>query len=350
MILTLFACSTVTPDSTTETPLTPDVTAPEFTAVTHDADAVQAGTTVLGINYPQDQQRIVELDRDGQVVWQYLLPDEIVAGVQGSMPSLTDVSVLEHDRILFAVHGKGVYEIDRDGELLWSHEDAQASHDVDRLDDGNTLIARTWAGEGEPQVVEVNRLGDEVWSWSGGSEYASPRYAGVADEGGAWMHLNSVERHADGATAVCIRNFNAISILNAEGALVEETSLYSGGNALFRSRGEVRGRRPHACEWQADGTLLFAARAPERVMEMDLATQEIVWEWSHPSVETIRDADRLQNGNTLVVTADQILEVAPSGDIVWELTPPPHPEGITGSHLLHAASRIGLDGQVHDVD
>ncbi|MCP4809426.1 MAG: PQQ-binding-like beta-propeller repeat protein [Proteobacteria bacterium] len=350
-ILFALACATEapTPDTQPDVAVTPDA-ASEFDVTVHDADAMQAGTTVLGLSYPQYNQRILELDRDGDIVWEYVLPDEIVAGVQGSTPALTDVSVLEHDRILFSVHGKGVYEIDRAGELLWSHLDDQASHDVDRLDNGNTVYTRTWAGQGDAQVVEVNRLGEVVWSWSGGIEYQGNRYRDVSDEGGAWMHINAMERRADGSTAMCIRNFNAVSVIDASGELIEETSLYSGGSALFRSRGEIRGRRPHACEWQSDGVVVFATRSPERLIEVDTATQEVLWSWSHESVDTIRDADRLGNGNTLVVSSDRLLEITPAGDIVWELVPPAHPDGITQAHLLHAASRIGLDGQVHDID
>lgn len=353
LIFALSACSTdtVSPDTQPVSELTPnEAPSGDFDTRIHDSAAMQAGTTIFGLNYPQDHQRIVEVDASGSIVWEYVLPDEVLAGQGGNVPSLTDVAVLEHDRLLFAVYGKGVFEIDREGQVLWSFLDAQASHDVDRLDNGNTLVTRTWAEKGQEQLVEVNRLGEVVWTWTGAGAFDAPMYAEVSDEGGAWMHINSVERRSDGSTAMCVRNFNAVTEIDEQGLMVRQTAMRSSGSDLHRTTGAFRGRRPHACEWQDQDTVLFATRSPERLIEVDVTTQSIEWEWSHPQVTTIRDADRLGNGNTLVVTGDRLLEVSAAGDIVWELTPPVHPDGIAEAHLLHAASRIGLDGQVHDID
>lgn len=74
--------------------------------------------------------------------------------------------------------GPSVVELDRQGQVVWSYGPVQANS-TQRLPNGNTLITESGA-PGEPlipRVVEVNPQGEVVWSYWPGTRADAPRYA-----------------------------------------------------------------------------------------------------------------------------------------------------------------------------
>ena len=94
--------------------------------------------------------------------------------------------------------------------------------------------------------------------------------------------------------------------------------------------------------------MLVALRRPNRFVEFDLETQEIIWSWSHPGgdreLRTNREANRLPNGNTLGSAGNKLIEIAPDGTIVWQMIAPP---GGQNFRKFHKAIRIGADGKAY---
>lgn len=192
------------------------------------------GTTLFALAHPKNP-RIVEVDMQGKVVWQYVLPENLK---QYTNPGF-DVELLPDNNILFVLPLKGVYEINRKGNIVWSYLDKKVSHDADRLPNGNTLVV--WGGDdkiSDAQVKEINPKGEIVWSWYAKEHFYKP---------------------------------------------------------------------------------------PHQVVEIDRDTGKTVWKFSYPKLRTARDADRLPNGNTLIVGVIEgeeestILEVIPAGEVVWKL-------------------------------
>lgn len=107
-----------------------DVYKPEF---------VFPGTTVL-VNSPNPKNPyIVEIDMKGKVVWHYEIPKSTLRGCEISKGP--DIEWLpSDDHFLFVLPYKGVYEINRQGQIVWRHETDTVSHDADRLLNGNTLF------------------------------------------------------------------------------------------------------------------------------------------------------------------------------------------------------------------
>ena len=74
-----------------------------------------------------------------------MLPDNLK---QYTSPGF-DVEWLPFNNILFVLPLKGVYEVNRDGDIVWSYLDSKVSHDADLryqhdpevLPDGNILVA-----------------------------------------------------------------------------------------------------------------------------------------------------------------------------------------------------------------
>lgn len=113
--------------------------------------------------------------------------------------------------------------------------------------------------------------------------------------------------------------------------------------SVIRNIGDGILHRQHDPEMLPDGNILVADHSnPQRAVEIDPETGEIVWQYVVPR-QLIRDADRLPNGNTLITGATKIIEVTPQGEIVWQLTLKNVTLGPAGlEEQLYKAERIGI--------
>ncbi|MFH1037789.1 MAG: aryl-sulfate sulfotransferase [PVC group bacterium] len=274
-------------------------------------DKVCNGTRLFAITHPENP-RIVEVDLDGKVVWEYQLPDSLK---KYTNPGL-DVELLANNNILVVFPRKGVYEINRNGEIVWKYLDNEISHDADRLKNGNTIFV--WGGgdkKDDAQVKEVDPTGKIVWLWKAKKDFNKDPYQ-VIDKGG-WTHTNAVTRLKNGNTVICMRNFYLTVEVDPQGELVWSYDWSSFGKNVD----------PHEPEILPNDNMLIAIQndAPYQAVEIDRATGETIWKFSYPGLRTTRDADRLPNGNTLLVGVlkgeeeSVILEVTPAGEVVWKL-------------------------------
>lgn len=257
--------------------------------------------------------RIAAVNMQGTIVWQYNVPANLR---QYTNPGF-DVEVLEDSHILFVLPSNGVYEINSAGTVLWSHLDPQISHDADRLANGNTLYV--FGNEdklADPQVKEVDENGAVVWSWYASSAFDYEPYRSLYDNG--WTHVNAVTRLAGGNTLVNLRNFDMTVEVNHAGAVVWSNDWRTIGGA---------NSDPHDPEVETNNHIVVCLQnnSPYQVVEIDKSTRELVWTYARDGLRTTRDADRLPNGNTLIVGVLQpqedsvIFEVTADGEIVWQL-------------------------------
>jgi len=276
---------------------------PDFEVAIYDPTLAWSGTNLLPDNHVEERPRIVELNMYGEIVWEYVLPDEFK---EYTNPGF-DVELLEGDTILFVLPRKGVYEIDRQGNVIWSFPDPKVSHDADRLPNGNTLIAfGNNDRPGDLNAREIDSRGNLVWSWSAKSAFYD-QFKDMNDEG--WSHTNAVERLSNGNTLVSLRNFDTIVEVNPDGDVVQKISMDSMDNN-------------HDPEQLANGNILYATHAkPHRAIELENGTWREVWNYTvkQQSAWPLRDADRLPNGNTLITGSTVIIEVTPEGEIAWRL-------------------------------
>jgi outer membrane protein assembly factor BamB len=268
-------------------------------------ELICAGTTLFPDNHIHGAPRIVEVNLLGEIIWEYT----ITKG-QGryTNPGL-DAELLPGDTILYLLPRYGIFEIDRDGNTIWSYPDKKVSHDADRLANGNTLfVFGANDGINDTQVKEVNPEGQIVWSWQAKDYFNKPPYKDIYGDG--WLHTNAVTRLPNGNTLLSPRNFDFVIELGPDGSVI-------------RTIGEGIFSKQHDPEVQPNGNILAASHnLPQRVIELDSETGDIVWQFTLPdrSMWPIRDADRLPNGNTLITGTTRILEVTGDGEIVWQLT------------------------------
>jgi hypothetical protein len=280
---------------------------PDFIIEHYQPGKTWNGTTLFADYHVKGRARIVEVNMNGEIVWQYQLPDSLQQYIGPGF----DVELLPNDNILFLLPRNGVYEINRNGTVVWSYKDIKVSHDADRLPNGNTLI--NFGGNDkkeDAQAKEVNPSGKVVWSWHAKDAFDKEPYSSIQNEG--WTHANAVERLPNGNTLVDLRNFNITVEVNPEGKII------------WQYDWSALGANPHEPTLLPNGNLLISLFPhPWQEVEIDRITGKVIWQYRWTPDEmgqgTLRDVDRLPNGNTLVNAGNKIVEITPDKEVVWQL-------------------------------
>jgi len=269
----------------------------------YDKNKAMYGTTLLPDNRNSDKPKIIEVNMLGEIIWEYDIPQELKKYTNPGF----DVELLPNNNILFVLPGNGVYEIDKNKNIVWSCKTTKISHDADRLSNGNTLFV---FGNNDlmsdAQVAEINSKGEIVWSWHAKDYFDKEPYQSIKDQG--WTHTNAVSRLSNGNTLISIRNFNIVVEVNQKGEVVKTI-----GEGLMTGQ--------HDPVLLENGNLLFANHGiPEKAVEIN-QNGDVVWEFeiSNSKQWPTRDANRLSNGNTLITTTTKIVEVNKDKEIVWTL-------------------------------
>jgi len=301
----------------------------------HDSEQTCEGTTLFTDSHDSENIRVVEVDMNGEVVWEFTVPSD---WINGNLVGF-ETELLENGNILLVMSRSGIYEIDRDGNLVWLHQDPDCSHDADRLANGNTIyVFGNHDEKGDPCVKEVDAQGHQVWSWVPYDYYYTAPYNEVDYQG--WVHCNGVTRLDNGNTLLSPRNFDMTLIVNPQGTPVWEYKWQD----LYTNATEFPAFFPHDPEIHPDGTLLVClqVQSPYQVVEINQSTGEVNWEYYRENFRTCRDADRLPNGNVLVVgvmtdtNESVIFEVTPDKEIVWQLRLYQIPVGQAPGHFFKA--------------
>jgi len=277
---------------------------PEIYVDIYVPDRAYNGTTLLPDHYDPQNTRVIELDMRGEIVWEYVLPADLRRYTNPGF----DAELLPNDDVLILLPKKGIYEINRKGEVIWSHWDEKVSHDADRLPNGNTIYVFGDSDRiGDAQVKEVDPEGRLVWSWRADSYFNTPEYKDIYDKG--WTHTNAVTRLANGNTLISPKNFNCLVEVDPHGKVVD----IIGKDCL---------KFQHDPEVLPNGNILVANLGkPQEVLEIERASGNIIWRFEMPNRTSwpIRDANRLPNGNTLITGSTVILEVTPDHEVVWRV-------------------------------
>lgn len=233
-----------------------------------------------------------------------------------------DVDVLNETTLLYigVVANGSTYAYERNwrtGEVYRSFDLPDGSHDVDSLGSDRYVFVN---GSGDRAVVYDYENDSVVWEYDFSEHYPPSAGGGPPDSyAGDYTHLNDVDLVANGTKFLLSpRNFDRVVLVNrstkeTEWTLGEEddhTVLYEQHNPDL-----IRTDPP---------TVLVADSENDRVVEyrrLPNGEWRLIWEYSGDLVWP-RDADRLANGNTLIVDSRKIVEVTPSRDVVWEMKVP----------------------------
>lgn len=285
-------------------------------------------------------------------------------------------------------------ELDWEGNEVWRWEHSAFHHDMCRLENGNTLVIiwdkcdeeiakqvkggyppdqatrlkadpehvkffmgglgvggrpRDLSGYLADTIMEITPTGEVVHSWHAW-EYCDLKtdFMCPLEFPFEWTHCNSVEYYPDGKVLLSFREISVVMLVKwPEGDLLwkwgrdlishpHDATLTPEGNALIFDNGTHHPVTPHS-----------------RVVEVDMATNKIVWQYVPRVVFSffsghIGGCERLLNDNTFICEGQsgRIFEVTRDGDVCWEWISPfilPF-KGVMAS-MLFRAHRYSPDGK-----
>ena len=295
---------------------------------------------------------------------------------------------------------------------------ARQNHDWEFLPNGNRLVLVTvprvvpGLGDhviGDQGLYEVTPDGEIVWEWRAGDHldefglseagWVALRETVAGDPGDPWgyLEMNSAKSlgtnrwhdldpgtifHPDNIV-VSFRKANIVALIDkssgaiawrlgpyycaAAGAQHQRINVHTVPRPLDQTSGQ---HNPHmiAADLPGAGNILvfdnqggagyppapIGIYAGSRVLEVDPATKEIVWQytaedsglppWTFFS-SFVGNAQRLPNGNTLITEGMQgrLFQVTPGGDVVWEYHSPYQGYGVAGEPEVQQPRLPGVD-------
>jgi hypothetical protein len=228
----------------------------------------------------------------------------------------------------------------RNQSVVWSvTADFLDTHDADLLDDHRIAVANMRDPDpgnetnGDSLVIYNRTTGEVEWEWFFDDHYPPSAGGNYSDD---WTHVNDIDPVRGGeAFLASPRNLDQVILVDRSTGEIEarlgrdnrRSVLFEQHNPMYL---ESDSGRP---------TFLVADSENDRIVEYELreganatagtAGENGAWErtWtlgSAGSFQWPRDADRLENGNTLVGDSrnNRVLEVTPEGEVVWEVYAP----------------------------
>jgi hypothetical protein len=332
----------------------------------YDADQVYPGYNLLASGHGTEAT-LVDMEGNTLHSWSYAFddvwPDYPVKASHESRQYWRRIHLYPNGDLLAIYEGLGIIRVDKDSKLLWSNAN-RAHHDV-RVATNGDIYTLTRVARMVPRITTKNpiledfltvlnpRTGEEKVSVSILEAFEASEFDDVwkSDfEKKDIFHTNSLQlldgKIADKAPAfaggnilISMRNIDAVAVLDptvpeivwaltGDFALQHDPRILDNGNLLLLNNND---------------------NAPSSVMELDPATNAIVWEFEGTDEEpfytpSCGTAARLPNGNTLIVESDpgRAFEINKELDFVWEFHNP-HRAGDNGQFVASLFQVIRLD-------
>jgi len=273
--------------------------------------------------------------------------------------------------------GGRLVEVDWEGTVVWEYEDSYMHHDFCRLENGNLLLNRHVIippeiaaklkggipGTEKDGVVwgnafrEITQEGEIVWEWIGYEHFDPEIVSCPLCPRNCWDYINGIDVFPNGDIVASIRYHNNLIIIDKNTGDIKwrwgewelghqhDPNVMENGNILCFDNGY---HRLPEYEYRFTGNLGIYSRA----VEVNPKTNEVAWEYKARELvdfysAVCGSAQRLPNGNTLLCqsTHGRIFEVTPDKEIVWDFVSPFYEvrERWGWNKLIFKASRYGYD-------
>lgn len=331
----------------------------------HDPARAHQGLTLYSSSH---DHRVFLIDMSGRVVHEWFVPYSRVweRGGKVSHPRADPFVHIEKAHLLpggdllvmyTAVGdtpwGYGLAKVDRNGRVIWKYL-GNAHHDFALDTAGNIFVLthevtkRDLPGFGhlnKPRIDDFivklapdGRVLQKLWltgvfaqSRFGHRLHYSSWWAHVMN--GDYLHTNSIQILEDavpgiagsgsGQALVSMRDISTIALID----MTAEKAVWAAAGPWLRQ---------HDAQVLPGGRILLfdnegavGGPGPSRVLEFDPGSHKVNWSYGDRPGEALDSAtrssqSRLDNGNTLIVEsrAGRLIEVTPTGDIVWEFVNP----------------------------
>jgi hypothetical protein len=275
-----------------------------------DAEAGPAANIVIADQY---NNRVIEIDRAGHVVWQFgdgkavpgptsvigpndseRLPNgqTLIAGTGDPSPAHS-LACIALDAGTAGCPDNRVILVDRDGGIVWQYDQLNVPVFAAMLPTGNVLIA----DQGNNRIVEVTSDGGIAWQY------------GAFD--GGLNSPNSAQRLTSGNTVIADEGAGRVIEIAADGGIVWEY------RATTADGGPVTGTAPAFASRLPNGNTLITDQGTNLVSEVTPA-KTVAWSYdtTDPRVDSgvtpvPTRAVRLANGHTLISNQfyHQVIEI-----------------------------------------
>jgi hypothetical protein len=210
---------------------------------------------------------LIEYDAAGKVTWEKAV---------GQQPWAC-LGLASGHRLVASYNEKVIVEYDDQGKEIWRSDVLPGGPtSIDRLENGNTLVACTEGAE----VVEIGTDKKVVWR--------------VALEG----RPVDARRLADGRTLITLQNASRVIEVDA------------GGKEVWQLAGLAQ---PFSAQRLDSGNTLVASIGHDKVREFDRAGRVV---WEHGTFQTAYSAQRTESGHTFVVDQGGVSELDPEGKVI----------------------------------
>jgi hypothetical protein len=206
----------------------------------------------------------------------------------------------------------------RTGERVKQFSVPADTHDIDYVGNGGYAIADKANHRAYIYYPENDSI---TWEYSYQNHFAPNVSPEPVD--GDWTHLNDIDSvRNDTHILLSPRNFDKVHLVNKS---TKESVWILNRND---SGGVLRRQHNPVLLSSSPPTVLTADSNNDRVVEHELRNGSWRETWSYRSnLSWTRDADRLPNGNTIIVDTsnNRVLEVSPNKSIVWSIRPGDNP-------------------------
>ncbi len=342
------------------------------TGLTHKGPGSAGGYTLIT---PIGGDMTCLIDSDGRIVHVWRIPG-FQPGYGYLLPKgnlLVRGQPLDQSEAGLATSGGSadiLVEFDWEGNELWRWEHSAFHHDMCRMPNGNTLVivweqmpedlakqvkgfiepetaARLSADEGHMRfllqglgvggrprdlsgflgdaILEINPEGETVHAWHAW-EHLDPKTDIVCpwEFRFEWSHANSLEYGKEGDVLISFRELSTLMRIS-----------WPEGKVLWKW-GDGKISHQHDATFTSGNRMMVFDNGPHhpvvarsRVIEVDMSTNEVVWQYYPKHVFSlfsghIAGAERLWNGNTLICEGQsgRIFEVTPDCEVCWEWISP----------------------------
>jgi hypothetical protein len=249
------------------------------------------------------QGKLVEYDLSGKLTWEFKLPRRLR---NEHLSKGADIEWLpKTDTFLFVVPLTGIFEVNRNKEIIWEYRTRHVSHDADKLPNGNIIFVNGWDTESDPTMTEITPDGTIVQQWYASKELstADSDWTPQDEKNYSFTHANSVTRLENGRTLISLRNFNKYVVIE--------------DNKIIRSSKKIT--LIHDPVLTATGHC-YATRKPNSVVcESDNYRNVVIRSRLNEWVP-FRTVEVLKNGNLLISGSTKVAQITQEGNIVWEIT------------------------------
>lgn len=249
---------------------------------------------------------VIVVDREKRLLWEWIHLTPMLGRIAG-------IDVDPHTGNIYVAEAAEILEVSREGQVVWrySHPKMGDLHGLQCLPNGNILVASA----ATDRALEVNKREGVVWEWWAADYYTPPEWykdypdwrelRGVKLD--QWTHLNHAWRVGDETLISLMWGLKRVLKVSREGKVLWE----------FRGGGRKLSSIHYVIPSPRKERYLLSNSGPGEVIEFT-PEGEITWLFKDIYGRCI---DVLPNGNLLLsddTKRFRVVEVTWDKEIVWE--------------------------------